>query len=174
MFDAYLEAVRVLVARDAALAPRLHVFGKVTPDDVRRVQRDGLASHVVFMGVVSYTRSLALMRSARSLLLLLPDGDVMATCVPSKLYPYLFTGRPVLALVPPGDAARVVAETAAGDVIAPGDASANAARIMSFVERVRRGEWTGRSGSDERVAPYAMERVALRVHEVLGEVATRG
>jgi glycosyltransferase involved in cell wall biosynthesis len=173
MFDAYLEAVRILVARDPQSAPRLHVFGKVTPDDARRVQRDGLASHVVFMGVVPYARSLALMSSARSLLLLLPEGDTMATCVPSKLYPYLFTGRPVLALVPPGDAARVVAETGAGDVVAPGDAASTAARVMAFVERVRRDQIATRSGRDERVAPYAMDRVALRVHEVLEEVAAR-
>jgi len=174
MLDAYLDALRLLVARDAASAPRLHVFGKVGPDDVRRVQRDGLASQVVFMGVVSYTRSLALMRAAQSLLLLLPDGDAMATCVPSKLYPYLFTGRPVLALVPPGDAARVVEETGAGEVIAPGEPALMAARLASFVERVRSGQIAGRSGPDERTAPYAMERVAQRVHEVLLEVAARG
>jgi glycosyltransferase involved in cell wall biosynthesis len=83
MFDVYLDAVRILLARDAKDAPRLHVFGKVGADDVRRVSESGLASHIVFMGSVSYPRSLSLMQSARSLLLLLPPGESMATCVPT-------------------------------------------------------------------------------------------
>jgi glycosyltransferase involved in cell wall biosynthesis len=169
MLDAYLDALRLLVARDAASAPRLHVFGKVD-GDVRRVQRDGLASHVVFMGVVSYTRSLALMRAAPSLLLLLPDGDAMATCVPSKLYPYLFTGRPVLALVPPGDAARVVEETGAGEVIAPGEPALMAARLAAFVERVRRGQ-VSRSG---RRAHRAVRDGARRPARARGAAGGRG
>ncbi|HEU4929404.1 MAG TPA: glycosyltransferase, partial [Candidatus Krumholzibacteria bacterium] len=172
MLDEYVAAVHGLVQRNAAAAPRLHVFGRVTDEDVARVARDGLAAHIVFFGVVSYTRSLALMRSARSLLLLLPEGDAMATCVPSKLYPYLFTGRPVFALVPPGDAGRVVAETGAGTVVAPGNADATAAALQSFIENVRRGHASG-APADERTHAYAMDRAALRVHEILLEVAAR-
>ncbi|MCI0453284.1 MAG: hypothetical protein L0Z51_13060, partial [Candidatus Latescibacteria bacterium] len=168
MLDVYFDALRVLVARDRESAPRLHVFGLVDPADACRVAQSGLGSHILFKGVVSYPRSLALMRSARSLLLLLPDGESMATCIPSKLYPYLFSGRPVLAIVPPGDAARVVSETGAGEVVSPGDPAATAARIRAFVERVRRGEL---SGSGNARARYAMERVADEVHAILEEAA---
>jgi glycosyltransferase involved in cell wall biosynthesis len=171
MFDAYLDAVRVLLARDAKDAPRLHVFGRVGADDVRRVSEFGLASHVVFMGSVSYPRSLALMQSAPSLLLLLPPGEAMATCVPSKLYPYLFSNRPVFALVPRGDAARVVEETAAGEVVAPDDAASVAARLAAFVARVRDGEAPPRAVLAERRAAYAMARVTDRVHQILREAS---
>jgi glycosyltransferase involved in cell wall biosynthesis len=171
MFDVYLDAVRVLVARDPMRAPRLHVFGKVGDDDVGRVGESGLASHVVFMGTVTYARSLALMQSARSLLLLLPPGESMATCVPSKLYPYLFSGRPVFALVPPGDAARVVVETGVGEVVAPKDAAAVAERLAAFVTRVRNGESPSPAALADRRAAYTMERVADRVHRVLCEVS---
>ncbi|HXV14558.1 MAG TPA: hypothetical protein VEC56_10170, partial [Candidatus Krumholzibacteria bacterium] len=172
MLDAYFEALRVLVAREAASAPRLHVFGRVDAADVHRVAQSGLGSHIVFKGVVSYARSLALMRSARSLLLLLPDGESMATCVPSKLYPYLFTGRPVLAFVPPGDAARVVEETDSGEVVTPGEPAATAERLRAFVERVRRGE-SGGAGRGNARDRYAMDRVAGDIHAILEEVAAR-
>jgi glycosyltransferase involved in cell wall biosynthesis len=171
MFDVYLDAARILLARDAKGAPRLHVFGKVGAADVRRVSESGLASHVVFMGSVSYPRSLSLMQSARSLLLLLPPGESMATCVPSKLYPYLFSDRPVFALVPRGDAARVVEETAAGEVVAPDDAPAVAARLAAFVARVRNGEAPPPAVLAERRAAYAMEHVAERVDRFLREVS---
>ena len=173
MLDEYRDAVRLLVARDAGAAPVLHVFGRVTDDDVARVARDGLSAHIVFLGVVSYTRSLALMRSARSLLLLLPEGEAMATCVPSKLYPYLFTGRPVFALVPRGDAARVVTETEAGMVVAPGNVGATADALQRFVEAVRSGRARG-AVADERRDAYDMHRAAGEVHAILQEVAARG
>jgi glycosyltransferase involved in cell wall biosynthesis len=173
MLDEYREALRQLVARDAASAPRLHVFGRVTDEDVARVARAGLSSHIVFWGIVSYTRSLALMRAARSLLLLLPEGESMATCVPSKLYPYLFTGRPVFALVPAGDAANVVQETAAGAVVAPGNVAATASALQSFIESVRSGTASGARADETRNA-YAMQRAAGEVDQILQEVQVRG
>ena len=173
MLDEYRDAVRLLVQRDGGTAPRLHVFGRVTDEDVERVKRDGLSEHIVFCGVVSYTRSLALMRASRSLLLLLPAGESMATCVPSKLYPYLFTGRPVFALVPHGDAARVVTETGAGVVVTPGNAAATADALQSFVAGVRDGQTRG-AFPDERRDAYAMQHVADEVHSILQEVAARG
>jgi glycosyltransferase involved in cell wall biosynthesis len=173
MLDAYLDALRILVARDPHAAPRLHVFGRVGAGDVRRVHDQALSSHIAFMGIVSYARSLSLMRAARSLLLLLPDGESMATCVPSKLYPYLFTGRPIFALVPPGDAARVVEETASGEVVAPGDPALVADRMAAFVARVRKGTAVSLPRG-EATAAYAMDRAARRVHDILDEAAPRG
>lgn len=174
MLDAYLDALRILVARDPATAPRLFVYGLVSAEDVARVRDYGLASHIVFHGTVSYAKSLSLMRSARSLLLLLPGGESLKTCVPSKLYTYLFTGHPVFALVPRGDAARVVEEAGAGEVVVPGDAEATAERLLSFVERVRRGELTGSSPRAETTTRYSMEQVARDLNAVLEEVRARG
>jgi hypothetical protein len=172
MLDAYFAAVATLVARDRARAPRLFVFGLVSEPDVERVRRAGLGEHIVFQGVVSYAKSLELMREAPSLLLLLPDGDAMASCVPSKLYPYLFTNRPILALVPEGDAARVVRETGAGEVVAPTGSDATAERIADFVARVRRGEMT--AATRARADAFAMDRAAARVDEILEAVRHRG
>lgn len=96
----------------------------------------------------------------------------MATCVPSKLYPYLFTGRPVFALVPAGDAARVVQETAAGPVVEPGNIAATASALQSFVENVRNGSASG-ARADETRDHYAMQRAAGEVDQILREVAAR-
>ncbi len=173
MLDAYIAALEILVARDTNAAPRLHVFGRVAPGDPRRVREAGLSSHIAFMGTVSYARSLSLMRAVPALLLLLPAGESMATCVPSKLYPYLFTGRPVFALVPAGDAARVIESTGAGTAILPGPPAVVATALQEFVARVRSGSAHGahRGGATE---DYAMERAAERVHRVLEGTGSRG
>ncbi len=174
MLDPYLAALRVLVAREPRAAPRLHVFGRVGDTDVRRVREEGLSSYVVFMGTVSYQRSLALMRAAPSLLLLLPEGESMATCIPSKFFPYLFTGRRILAFVPPGDAARAVDETGSGEVIAPGDPESGASALGAFIDGVRRAETRERARPDEGVLAYAMDHIARRVHAILEGAAARG
>ena len=77
---------------------------------LERLGTDGIACK----GVVSPAQSLRVMRDARSLLLLLPMDPRWATCVPSKMYSYLFTERPILAVVPEGDAARIVRATGSG------------------------------------------------------------
>jgi len=82
MIDPYLDALAYLVARDPTRAPRLHVFGKHSEADRERVRRAGLDRHIVFMGTVSYTRSIALMRAAPSLLLLLCPASSTHTSSP--------------------------------------------------------------------------------------------
>jgi glycosyltransferase involved in cell wall biosynthesis len=168
----YLNAVRVLVERDPARAPRLHAFGRATDADVARVRQEGLAGHVAFVGRVSYERSLALMRAARSLLLLLPEGDLAKTWIPGKLYPYLFSGRPIVALVPRGDAARVIETTGAGIAIVHDAPARVAEQLLAVVERVRRGELANRA-TGEQLDGFTMASVAGSVEGILREVAGR-
>ncbi len=89
------------------------------------------------------------MRAAHALVLLLPADPAWASCVPSKLYPYLASGRPVLVLAPRGDAAAIVEEARAGvalDAFAP-----DAAAAARFFERTRAGD-DGPSPERESVA----------------------
>lgn len=170
MLDVYVEAVRQIVQRDPASAPKLHVFGHAGEEDVTRVRDVGLSGHIVFMGTVSYERSIALMRAARSLLLLLPPAPVFATVVPSKLYPYLFSTRPIFAVVPPGDVSAVVEKTGAGEFVAPTDATVVAGRLVSFIERVRGGEARTRVAGPN-LERYTMRAIARQVDRVLREVS---
>lgn len=174
MLDDYLAALRALVARSPAAAPRLHVFGLVGDRDLQRVRDDGLTPYVVFMGVVPYQRSLELMRGARSLLLLLPNERSMMTCIPSKFYPYLFTGRRILAFVPRGDTARVVEETESGTVVEPGNPELAATRLADFTAQVRSGGTGASMRSDGRAMAFAMDRIAERVHTILEAAVARG
>jgi glycosyltransferase involved in cell wall biosynthesis len=168
MLSVYLDAVIELNRRGSPV-PRLHVFGIVGEGDVARVKEAGMEDKIVFQGTVPYARSISLMRGARSLLLLLPDQARWATCVPSKLYAYLFTGRPILAVAPPGDAARIVTETGSGVALPPGDSTAIAEAIELFVSSLGRGERTlGGLGNEEALAPYSMRSIAGQIDEILG------
>jgi glycosyltransferase involved in cell wall biosynthesis len=165
MLDVYLAAVAELV-KGGKRVPRLHVFGMVDDDDVARVHAAGLGDRIVFRGTVPYARSISLMRASRSLLLLLPDMPRWATCVPSKLYAYLFAGPPILAITPAGDTARIVAETGRGVTVLPDDAGVVADALDRFVTELDAGGFST-PAETVRLDPYRMETIAGRIDEIL-------
>jgi glycosyltransferase involved in cell wall biosynthesis len=166
MFDLYFGAIQEIRERRPELMPKLELYGFVHDEDVKRVERAGLDGYVLFRGTVTYGRSIELMRRARSLLLLLPPQERWATCVPSKLYAYLFAGRPVLVIAPPGDATRIVSETGVGVSLTSRDPATIADGLADFVQAVRGGSFTA-SCSGESLRPYTMESIASKVEQTL-------
>jgi len=99
---------------------------------------------------------------------LLPDEERWKSCVPSKLYWYLAARRPILALVPEGDASRLVRELNAGEVLS-GDAKALARQLEEFTLRARRAPVPSRNGNEaER---YSMDHVVDELESLLKEVS---
>lgn len=80
----------------------------------------GLTECVEFLPRVPYEQSLAELAQADLLLLLQASEDTVGL-VPAKLYEYLRAQKPVLALVPPGATADVLAGTGGGWAVAPHD-----------------------------------------------------
>ena len=91
-------------------------------EEIKRNVRDlRLEGAVEFLPRVSYEESLLQLASADLLLLLQASPDT-ASLVPAKLYEYLRTFRPVLALVCPGATADVLLMVRGGWAVAPEDA----------------------------------------------------
>lgn len=96
--------------------------GYAESDAMRKSVKDlRLEGSVDFLPRVAYDQSLLELSRANVLLLLQASPDT-ANLVPAKLYEYLRTFRPVLALVCPGATAEVLAATRGGWAIAPEDA----------------------------------------------------
>lgn len=169
MMDAYLDAVARLRRETPDLAPTLAVYGEIDPREWHKVEAHGLADRVELRGFVPHEESLRAMRRARALLLLLPGRDSWRTCVPSKAYPYLATGRPVLALVPEGDAAALVCETGAGVAVTADEPSLVAAAIADFVRSVRAGRSVSTPAPDQ-IRRFAYSEIGARVDAVLRRI----
>jgi glycosyltransferase involved in cell wall biosynthesis len=94
---------------------------------------------VELRGQVPYSEALAEMRRANILLLL--DSPGRRAGVPAKLYEYLGSGRPVLALAEPdGDTAVVLQRSGVlHRVVAPGDVAAIRQALVELGEAVRTG-----------------------------------
>jgi len=147
--------------------PRTIVFGPRPSDRVlREIASSGFEDKIVYRDRVSYAESVRVMRQARCLLLLLPVGDEFKTWVPSKLYAYLFSTRPVLAIVPDGDAARIVEDTGVGIAIRSADPSVVAEQTVGFLDDLKAGRIAPEPNTDE-LQKYSWPALADRLQGIL-------
>jgi glycosyltransferase involved in cell wall biosynthesis len=94
--------------------------GKETPQLVREL---GLEENVRFVGYVPHRKSLEFMVNAQALLLLITiEGSTGERILTGKLFEYLASRKPIIALVPEkGLAANVIKSLNAGTVVSPRD-----------------------------------------------------
>jgi len=84
--------------------------------------RRGLTACVRELGVLPHRDAVALMHSADVLFVTNGEGNRQHIGLPGKLYEYLATGRPVLALThPDGDAGRILNQTGGGVAVSGDD-----------------------------------------------------
>src|SRR5439155_9494913 len=133
----------------------------------------GLKGIVEFLGPRPHAESLVLQRGAGVLLLWKPRN--YPAMVPGKLYEYLDSGRPVLAVLPPGDEAGALVERAGGEVVAPGDRAALAARLerrySAWKAGEAGGEWGGGGSGHAIRARVPRARLGARAGPALAAAA---
>jgi glycosyltransferase involved in cell wall biosynthesis len=93
--------------------------------------------------------------------------------VPSKLYPILAAGRPVLAVAPESsDVARIVTRHGCGVVADPDEPASVAAAVQSLVRD--RGRLVQMAQRARQIAPeYERGRQLERLVELIGQVSGR-
>ncbi len=131
--------LRAVAASNANVIVRF--AGDFRPRDRAYASDLGLADRIEVHGHVPRRRALALQRDSEALLLLVPDSRGLGRgIVPAKLFEYLAAGRPILAAVPPdGEAAAIVRDADAGDVVAPDDVDAIRWALARLLERFDEG-----------------------------------
>ena len=118
----------------------LRFAGDFRPRDIAYASDLGIADRIELHGYVSHRRALELQRGSEALLLLLPHGRGGHGVVPAKLFEYLAAGRPILAAVPPdGEAAAIVREAGAGEIVEPDDPGAIRGALERLVARFDAG-----------------------------------
>jgi glycosyltransferase involved in cell wall biosynthesis len=97
---------------------KLLLAGRPNVDDQRLIAEADLGDAVEHRGLVTRDESLEIQRDADALLLVTGHNRSEAT---GKLFEYLASGRPIVALADGNEAARIVRETGTGVAVAPGD-----------------------------------------------------
>ncbi len=123
----------------------------------------GLGDVVEFAPPVDHARVLREMAAADLLLLLEADEPAGSLITPGKIFEYLASERPILALVPPGPAADLVRAAGGSAVLAPRDA-AGVARVLAAWLLEGPPVPPARAGL---LAPYARPALAARLAALL-------
>jgi hypothetical protein len=119
-----------------------------------------MSANVKVLGYRSHAESVNWVESADLLFLPLhtPNDGGPALVVPGKAYEYLGSGRPILAMGPPGDMRRFVEETRSGFAIG-GEDVAGAVEAMTKAYEAKRGG--RRLFEQDRAAIHQFERKEL-------------
>lgn len=163
-----LAGFRRFVDREAA-GPgqaRLTLVGGLRSRDRASIGAFGLEAWTDCPGFVAYRESLAVLRAAHVLCLVVPP--TCALQIPGKFYDYLAARRPVLALTDSTEIRDLLACTGSGTSASFGDADQVADRLAESYARYRRGESFDLEPA--LAAPFTAREQARAMAAVLDEV----
>jgi glycosyltransferase involved in cell wall biosynthesis len=167
-----LQAVERLLERrpDLRRTIEVHLAGYTYAEERDRLTADYVHLH----GYLPHHETVSLLRSAD--LLFLPMHDLppgrRALTVPGKTYEYVASGRPILAAVPDGDAADLLARCGTATICRPSDVDAIEGALVGAIERRLVG------GPEPQldpavIAPFERRVLARRLAEVFDQVIQR-
>jgi Glycosyl transferases group 1/Glycosyltransferase Family 4 len=171
-----LEAMERIVRRGDIPDGKLELVlvGELTQADRQIVERSPTSSMVKMLGYRSHAESVSWLKSAD--LLFLPNhtplDDQATLVVPGKTYEYMGSGRPILAMTPPGDLKEFVTCTHSGIAMEGGDVIGAAEALARFYKAKQEGR---RIVNQDRAAVAQFERRELthRLAEALDELVER-
>jgi glycosyltransferase involved in cell wall biosynthesis len=133
-----------------------------------QVQSDPwLQRHIHFAGYVSHQEVFDFYAKADALVLILTDTKNAKGNIPGKLFEYLATGLPVLALGDPqGDSSEILSQAGAGAVLAHGDQSAMRRALRTLYQT------SGTSQTLGSLEAYSRKTGSKQVAELLEKVVS--
>lgn len=167
-----LDAVQRLREQEPAAAARLRVrfLGGNEEVDPVVLSRSGTGAPLEFLPSVPHLESIAAMRAADALLLLGHGGKGDSLIYTGKIYEYVASGRPILAVLDPGPAADLIRRLDAGAVIRPGDVAAVTTILANWLARWERGERIGAAVPESAHHGLDRREAAARAAAVLSQI----
>ncbi len=154
-----------------AEAFQLQLVGAVSEEVLASIKEAGLEDFLILKGYVSHAEAIAIQRSSQVLLLIEIDSPETQCIIPGKLFEYMVSGRPVLAMGPENaDISRLISETNCGYFFEYHEYERLKTRILRcfelFEERKLISQVTG-------IEKYSRRELTRELAEVLKKVGSR-
>ncbi|MCA9759705.1 MAG: glycosyltransferase, partial [Candidatus Eisenbacteria bacterium] len=151
---------------------RLVFAGRLAPEMELRVAKPDLQPNVDLLGFLSHRESLALMRSVDLLLLLTSEDATSRGMLTGKVFEYLGSGTPILALAPEGEAEELLDASQGGATVRPSDAEGIGNALDAWwisVQQHGRAPWKAATTGTDRLQ-FSRRVQAERLASILDRV----
>ena len=134
---------------------QLHFTGKVDPGAVQFMKQYGLEDKALYKGYVPHRVSVEMMKANSALLFVVPGLIDNIGVVPGKLFEYLASGTPLIAIGPPGgDSAEIIASVDGGGMAEQTDGEGIKRRILSLYEAWQSGTLSQLAPNPEKTSRF--------------------
>ncbi|MEZ4648679.1 MAG: glycosyltransferase [Candidatus Eisenbacteria bacterium] len=151
---------------------RLVFAGRLAPEMEARLAEPDLRPNVDLLGFLSHGESLSLMRTVDLLLLLTSEDATSRGMLTGKVFEYLGSGTPILALAPEGEAEELLDASGGGTTVRPSDAEGIGRALDDWwrsVKRSGRAPWKS-SAADVNRLQFSRRAQAERLASILERV----
>lgn len=134
------EALSELIKEEEGFAGdfELCLAGTVSKEVLKTIYNHGLKEFIKLSGYVSHEESIKLQRSSQVLLLIEIDSDETKCIIPGKLFEYMVSQRPILAIGPENwDVNQIISETNTGIVFTYHQKKEIKVKILSFYKEFK-------------------------------------
>jgi len=168
-----LDAVRRVIEADpkARAELRLRFLGGNEELQTREWEERGLSGIVEMEPSRPHLEALRAMRRAYALVLLGHGGDADSFLYTGKIYEYLTSGRPVVAILDPGPAADLVLAAGAGAVCRSTDVACVAQAVGALLKSFREGKDEALRPAASLAAGWERKVLAGQAAAILGHLA---
>lgn len=168
------EALRDLAENEPGFADGVEILlaGRVEPAVLEAFSASPLTRFVRPLGYLPHEESLRLLRSAHYCLLFVGDEPEVKGMVTGKVYEYLGSRTPIVAIGPTdGEAAELIRRCRAGVIFGTQEAAELREWIRSEWRRHREGSRQTAVPDESEIAAYGRRRLTERLASLLDEIA---
>jgi len=141
----------------------LRLIGRIAPQSARLFEQPPLSEVARLQGYLPHGQAVQAQLDSHLLLLLIEDVPGARGMLTGKLFEYLGSGTPILALTPEGEAAEIIRSTGAGQAVSGEDQAAIEAALLRSREAYNRGETPYRARDDREIARFSRRELTARL-----------
>lgn len=157
----------ILENQDFAKHFKLNLIGLVGEEILITIENYNLTKYLNNIGYVSHSESVIFQKKAQVLLLVEIDSENTKSIIPGKLFEYMVSNRPIIAIGPSGsDVEKIIQQTNTGDYFYYNDLKTLKRKLLNHFEAFKAG--------DLKVDPigvnqYSRENLTKKLSEVILE-----